>query len=98
LPNKLSALYLAGLSDDYSARKSGERWKDATEPDELARELDAVLGDIKTAVVTGDVTPFEPTVTQLALWRGYGCLPPPGFKDAMPWEATKTGGGHLHTH
>ncbi|SDE01964.1 DUF6538 domain-containing protein [Paraburkholderia lycopersici] len=71
LAEQLSALYLAGLSDDYSARKYGERWKDATEPDELARELDAVLGDIKTAVVTGDVTPFEPTVTQLALWRGY---------------------------
>ncbi|HDR8920156.1 TPA: hypothetical protein QDA94_005332 [Burkholderia vietnamiensis] len=71
LAEQLSALYLDGLSYDYSARKSGERWFDATEPDALTLDLEAVLDKIKTAVATGDVSPFKPAVVQLAEWRGY---------------------------
>jgi hypothetical protein len=71
LAEQLSQLYLAGLSADYSARKAGERWHDAEEPDALTHDLDAVLRDIKTAVITGDVAQFKPAVEQLALWRGY---------------------------
>lgn len=71
LAEQLSALYLAGLSADYSARKLGERWFDGEEPEALTQDLDAVLGCIKKAVITGDVSMFVPTVTQLALWRGY---------------------------
>lgn len=71
LAEQLSALFLAGLSADYAARRAGERWLDAEEPRALTQDLDAVLDRIKEAVITGDVSLFVPTVTQLVEWRGY---------------------------
>jgi len=87
LAEQLSALYLAGLSADYSARKAGARWLDENEPEALARDLDVVLDSIKQAVVTGDVTMFVPTVEQLALWRGYRLIDETGDElQALTYE------------
>lgn len=87
LAEQLSALYLDGLAADYSARKSGERWLDAAEPEALAQDLDVVLRRIKNAVITGDVSLFVPTVEQLAEWRGYRLVDDTGDRlQALTYE------------
>jgi hypothetical protein len=71
LGEQLSALYLAGLSADYTARSRQERWMHRDEPEELTENIAAVLASIKNAVVSGDVSAFIPVVEQLTLFRGY---------------------------
>lgn len=71
LADQLSALYLAGLTNDYNARENQARWFDSEEHVALSREIDEVLMLIKGAVVTGDVSGFVPVVEQLAAMRGY---------------------------
>lgn len=71
LANQISALYLAGLSADYAARKSGERWTDASEPEALTNDIERVRVGLKNAVVSGDVSQFVPVVQQLVELRGY---------------------------
>lgn len=71
LAEQLSALYLAGLSADYTARSRQERWAHSNEPDEFTADVDAVLATIKNAVVSGDASAFIPVVEQLTMFRGY---------------------------
>ncbi|QYG08991.1 DUF6538 domain-containing protein [Janthinobacterium sp. PAMC25594] len=78
LGEQLSALYLAGLSADYTARSRQERWMHSDEPDELTADVAAVLASIKNAVVLGDVSAFIPIVEQLTLFRGYRLVDPTG--------------------
>lgn len=87
LAGQLSALYLAGLSAEYSARKSGERWRDESEPEAFSQDLDAVRNSIKKAVVSGDVSIFVETVEQLAQWRGYRLIDKTGDElQALTYE------------
>lgn len=71
LAEQLSALYLEGLSSDYTARSRQERWAHSGEPEELTAEVDAVLRSIKNAVATGEVSSFISVVEQLTQFRGY---------------------------
>ncbi|MYM85247.1 hypothetical protein GTP44_25325 [Duganella sp. FT50W] len=71
LAEQLSALYLSGLDNDYSARENQSRWFDDDEPAELTSQIDEVLAMLRKAVLTGNTTAFQPMVDQLAMMRGY---------------------------
>ncbi|MGW8391482.1 hypothetical protein [Pseudoduganella sp. HUAS MS19] len=71
LANQLAVLHLQPLAEEAEARRLGHRWMSEAEMSAFNGELAEVTAQLKNAIAMGDVSAFIPTVTGLALWRGY---------------------------
>jgi hypothetical protein len=71
LANQLAVLHLRPLEEEAKARSEASRWMSEEEMNAFNDELADVTTQLKRAVALGDVSAFIPTVTGLALGRGY---------------------------